>query len=134
MTSRRKSLILAIICFAVAALAFGILMQIANASVPQRVIGKITIPKGAVMIGLVIVEGEPIVVELVSFDDQIVYVTERLEASVAEDGSILDAGYMLNMDGFRHDCRSHGLEIIPEVISVISDSRIESEGFKLELF
>lgn len=134
MIRRRTSLVLAIVCFTVAALAIGGMIQIANAAEPQKVIGKITIPVGTKIIGLALVNNRPIPFVVISFDDQDLYVLARVEATTDAAGNPVEAGYIVSLDGFRHNCPEHGLEIIEDAITAISDSRIKRDKLKLELF
>jgi len=131
---KRLSLIMAIVCFTIAALTIGGMIQMANAAEPTKIIGKATIKAGTTLGGAINLGNGWSAFQFVAFEDQDVYITLRVEAITAADGTPIPSGYLLDASGFKHSCPAHGLESMDGGIIGLPDSQIADFKIKIELF
>ena len=126
--NKKLSFKIAIVCFVIVALACPGLVFAAD---EIKVIGKAAIKKGAVLEIIVMVSPtKPMVGTVVAFEDQVLYVMDKIEP----DAGSHRGGYMLDGQGFVHDCRTHGREVMGLSIIVLPIEVIEAGKATVKLF
>ena len=133
---KRLSLILSIVCFTVAILAIGGMIQMANAAEPLKIIGKATIPAGVVLGGMAqVATGTFTPFQFIALEEQELYITDRFEKVLNEDGTVkIPAGYLMDGSGFKHACPAHGLETMDGGVIGVPDTQIATDKITIEMF
>jgi hypothetical protein len=95
------------------------------------VIGKATIKKGtALPMILMVTPTRPVPGMAIAFEDQVVYITAKMEAEPGQHRG----GYVIDGQGFSHDCPAHGKEVMGMAMIVLPIEEIESGNVTIELF
>lgn len=122
------------------ALLFAVAMVISLLSLPgwvyagdsdMKVIGRAIISKGAILPAVIMLSLERYVrAEVKSFEDQVIYILDK------RDGPGLGGkgAYMLDGDGFAHDCPEHGRELIGPGIIILPYESVVPGTASIELF
>jgi hypothetical protein len=92
------------------------------------VIGKVVIPANAQVVLVTLDTGQ--IFGGISFEEQTFYITET---AIDDDGTTV-LGYVTAPESFKHNCRTHGLEVIDNSIIMIPTKLIVDGIVKLELF
>jgi hypothetical protein len=101
-------------------------------AVELPIIGKATIKKGVMLpIVIQVTPAEIKVGSAAAFKDQTMYITHKMKAD--PDGSHR-GGYMLDGQGFMHDCPVHGKEIMGPSMIVLPIEEVENGNVTVELF
>jgi len=97
-----------------------------------KVIGKATIKKGTILPALLIIENRtaPVFGEMRSFEDQAVYIVEILPPNPG----VHRGGYIADSEGFAHDCRTHGKEVMGESKIIIPTEEVEKGNATIKIF
>ena len=95
------------------------------------VIGKATIKKGAELpIIVMVTPTRPMPGMVKAFEDQVAYVLEKTEA----DPGVHRGGYILDGQGFVHDCPTHGRELMGISVIILPIELVEDGSVEIELF
>ena len=102
-----------------------------GAAMELPVIGKAAIKKGTEL-PIVVMTGptDVIVGDVTAFEDQVVYLTAAVLPVEGEHRG----GYTADGEGFVHDCKIHGREVMGISILIISIEQVESGEITIELF
>jgi hypothetical protein len=138
MSRKRFSLIMAIVCFTIAAAAIGGFVSEAYAQEPgQTVVGKATIPAGTTLAGFAqVAPGSYTEFEFKSFREQVVYIIKRTDAVYESDGTTVKvpSGYILDATGFKHFCSHHGEEVMDGGMIGVPDKQVEADNITIAIF
>lgn len=96
-----------------------------------KVIGEATIKKGTELLGAIFSENAVMRKFMFkAFEDQTLYITEKIDASEESPG-----GYLLDGTGFIHHCPTHGREPMPEEAYIaVRMEQVESGAVTIRIF
>lgn len=95
------------------------------------IIGKATIKKGTTLpIVVMVTPTQPVNGEVTAFEDQVVYINAKIDTKPG----LHRGGYILDGEGFIHDCSTHGRERIGLSLIILPQSVVLSGVVKIELF
>ena len=125
----KLSLVLAIVCFTVAALAIGGIINETNAT--ESVVGKVTLKAGASAIAVVTMPtGQKGMLTVTAAVDQTLYIAEI----IAPEKNVHTGGYLTTDSSFLHSCQAHGPEKIDNVALIIPKEMVDGVNIKVEIF
>lgn len=114
---------------AAALIILSLVLPYMSAAAETKVIGKLHLKTGAeVLVMIVSVDGALMPFSGKAFEDQTLYILERIENDKGK-------GYKADGAGFAHDCPTHGREVFEaDIFILVVDQQIDGDMIKVEIF